>query len=122
MAPQPLSRRVRLRELVRRHRAETVWIAVAIAAGIAIRAWLIVLPTGAFDSDEAVVGLIARHALHQREFHTFYWGQAYGGTLEPLLAVPMFAIAGARVGVLKALPLLLSAVTALLVWRVGRRT
>lgn len=91
-------------------------------AGVGLRVWLLVLPTGAFDSDEAVPGLIARHALYQREFSAFYWGQAYGGTLEPLLSVPAFALFGPTIAGIKAVPLALSAVAAMLVWRLGRRT
>src|SRR5436190_7789186 len=97
-------------------------VVLAVVYGIAVRVVLLVLPTGASDSDEAVVGLIARHALYQHEFHSFFWGQAYGGTLEPLLASPLFWLFGASVAALKAVPLLLSAVAALLVWRLGRRT
>src|SRR4051794_31922682 len=71
-----------------------------IVAGIAVRIWLLILPTGASDSDEAVVGLIARHALFNHEFHAFFWGQAYGGTVEALLATPLFWVFGASVAAL----------------------
>ncbi|MBW3615561.1 MAG: glycosyltransferase family 39 protein [Actinobacteria bacterium] len=103
-------------------RAETVWAAAAVVAGVALRVWLLVLPTGSFDSDEAVPGLIARHALYDGELSAFYWGQAYGGTLEPLLSVPAFALFGPSIAAIKAVPLVLSAVSAVLVWRLGRRT
>src|SRR5205085_3756775 len=53
----------------------------AVAAGIALRVWLLRGPTGALDSDEAIVGLMARHIVHQHQFTTFYWGQHYGGSL-----------------------------------------
>src|SRR5688500_11240361 len=92
----------------RRDRVVLLWAGIAAVAGIAIRVWLLRLPTGVLDSDEAVVGLIARHALYDREFSTFFWGQAYGGTIEPLLAVPGFAIFGPTVFALKAVPILLS--------------
>ena len=42
-----------------------------VAAGIALRVWLLRLPTGVLDSDEAIVGLMARHMLHEHEFTTF---------------------------------------------------
>jgi hypothetical protein len=99
-----------------------LWLGVALIAGIGVRVWLLRLPTGALDSDEAVAGLIARHAMFHHEFRAFYWGQYYGGTAEPLLGVPLFAVFGATVATLKALPLLLSALASVLVWRVGRRT
>ncbi len=99
-----------------------LWVGVALIAGIGVRIWLLRLPTGALDSDEAVAGLIARHAMFHHEFRAFFWGQYYGGTAEPLLGIPLFAVFGATVGALKALPLLLSTLSAVLVWRVGRRT
>lgn len=76
---------------------------------------------GALDSDEAVVGLMARHAL-DGELTAFYWGQSYGGTLEPLLVALSFALAGSGIVALKLVPILLFAVAGLLVWLIGRRT
>jgi hypothetical protein len=76
---------------------------------------------GVLDSDEAVVGLMARHAL-DGELTAFFWGQSYGGTLEPLLVAAAFALAGSGVIVLKLVPVLLFAVAGLLVWLIGHRT
>ncbi|HLF40097.1 MAG TPA: glycosyltransferase family 39 protein, partial [Acidimicrobiia bacterium] len=103
-------------------RPVTVALAAAVVAGVALRVWLLVLPTGAFDSDEAVVGLVARHALYDGELSTFFWGQSYGGTLEPLLSAPLFAVFGAAVWTVKAVPIALLAGSAVLVWRLGRAT
>ncbi len=103
-------------------RVEIAWAVVAVVVGVVLRGWLLVLPTGAFDSDEAVPGLIARHALYDRELSVFFWGQAYGGTLEPLLSVPLFALFGPSIAAIKAVPLVLSGLSAVLIWRLGRRT
>ena len=93
-----------------------------IAAGVALRIWLLVLPTGTLDSDEAVVGLMARHIVHQHQFTTFYWGQNYGGSITAVVMAAVFAVFGSSTTTLKAVPIGMSAISALLVWRLGRRT
>lgn len=95
-------------------------VAVVLAA-IALRVWVLASPMGRADADEAVVGLMARSILHG-ERPLFFWGQHYGGTLEPLLVAALFAVCGTSTIALKLVPMLLSGVAALLVWRVGRRT
>jgi hypothetical protein len=97
-------------------------VVVGIVAGILLRIWLLRLPTGVLDGDEAIVGLMARHMLHQHEFTTFYWGQNYGGSLGAMVTAGVFAIFGSSVTTLKAVPLLMGAIAALLVWRLGSRT
>ena len=87
-----------------------------------MRVWLLRLPTGVLDSDEAIVGLMARHMVHQHEFTTFYWGQNYGGSLTAVVMAGVFAVFGSSTATLKAVPLAMSAISALLVWRLGRRT
>jgi hypothetical protein len=76
---------------------------------------------GTLDGDEAVWGLMARHVF-DGEFPAFFWGQAYGGTLEVFLTAPVLAIFPSSVVALRAVPVLLTLVAVFLVWRVGRRT
>jgi hypothetical protein len=64
------------------------------------------------DSDEAVVGLMARHILHRGEWPVFYWGQEYLGAVEAYLAAGLFAIFGSSVRVLKLVPVLFTVFTA----------
>jgi hypothetical protein len=90
-------------------------------AGIALRIWTYRSTLGVPNADEAVVGLMTRHVL-DGELTTFYWGQAYGGSQEALLTAPVFWIGGSSWLALRMIPIALSAVAALLVWRVGRRT
>jgi 4-amino-4-deoxy-L-arabinose transferase-like glycosyltransferase len=78
-------------------------------------------PIGALDADEAVWGLMARHIL-DGELPVFFWGQAYGGTQETLLTAALFAVADSSTPAARAVPIVLFAVAAVLVWRVGRRT
>ena len=95
---------------------------VALAlAGIALRAWILGSDLGAFDADEAVPGVMARHVL-DGELNAFYWGQSYGGTHEQFLTAGVFALTGASVAALRSVPLVLFAVGALLTWRIGVRT
>jgi hypothetical protein len=58
-----------------------------------------------FDSDQAVIGLMAKHLIQQRAFPVFYYGQNYMLGVEAYLAVPFFLAAGISVMALK-LPLL----------------
>lgn len=60
-----------------------LWGVSLLLAGLLLRALLLIHPS--LDSDVAVVGLMAMRFLHG-ELTPFYWGQSYGGSLEPLLA------------------------------------
>jgi len=90
-------------------------------AGLVYRIWVYRSIIGVPSSDEAVVGLMARHILHG-ELYTFSWAVAYGGTQEPLLTAPIFWVFGSSWLALRIVPIILSGLAALLVWRVGRRT
>jgi hypothetical protein len=58
------------------------------------------------ESDEAVVGLMARHILHG-EFPIFYYGQNYMGTTEAFVTALLFIPLGATSLALKLVPLLI---------------
>ena len=62
---------------------------------------LVLLARGwpALDSDEAVIGLMARHVL-QGDRPTFFWGQNYMGPFEAYFAAPFFALFGSSTFVL----------------------
>lgn len=95
----------------------TTLVVAGIVVGLVGRAWL--LTHVAFNSDEAVVGLMAHQILHGH-VTAFYWGQAYGG-VEPFLVAAVFAVAGQSALSLTIVPAILMAVTALLSWRVALR-
>jgi len=59
-----------------------------------------------FDSDQAVVGLMAKHLVEGRTFPIFFYGQAYMLGVQAWIAAPFFAIGGATVAMLR-LPLLI---------------
>jgi hypothetical protein len=120
---------VRLRRLLADHSGKGraglfrwgVSLALIGIAGIALRVWTYRSTLGVPNADEAVVGLMTRHVL-DGELTTFYWGQAYGGSQEALLTAPVFLIGGSSWLALRMIPIALSAIAALLVWRVGQRT
>lgn len=97
-----------------------VVVATAVVVGTVVRVVLMRSPTGTLDSDEAVVGLMARQ-FDLGHFRAFFWGQAYGGTIEAGIAAVAFKVFGATTTVLKSVPLLLFGGAAVLVWRIGRR-
>jgi hypothetical protein len=92
-----------------------------VAAGVVLRIWILALPIGRADADEAANGLMARHALHG-ELHAFFLGQRYGGSHESLIAAVLFAIVGSSVVALKLVPIALHGLAAWLAWRIGKRT
>lgn len=106
------------------HPAAWMWVVAGLlCAGVALRVWLLstsVYPLGTLDADEAVVGLMARHV--PEELPAFFWGQSYGGSQEAVLAAALFRLLGPTGLALKLVPVLLAAVSAWLVWRIGRRT
>src|SRR5579864_6588455 len=87
---------------------------LALLAGVALRVWVYRSRLGIPNSDEAAWGLMALHAMHG-QFTTFLWGQAYGGSQESLLTVPVFWLFGPSWVALRAVPIALHAVAALLV-------
>jgi hypothetical protein len=102
-------------------RTDVVVLAAAALAGVLMRVWVLGSPLGSLTSDEAIVGLMARHALADGQITAFFWGQPYGGSLEPLLAAGVFAVAGSSTIALKMVPLLLSVAATLLIVPLGRR-
>jgi hypothetical protein len=92
-------------------------VVVAGAVGAFIRAWLLFHQP--VTSDEAVAGLIAHQILNGHTY-AFFWGQPFGG-VEPYVVAAVFAILGQNSLTLGLAPILLSAVAAILVWRVALR-
>lgn len=90
------------------------------AVGVALRVLVLHSNLATLDSDEAVVGLMARHLTHGG-FRAFYWGQDYGGTMEAALAAVVFRVAGSSTLALKTVPMALDGVATMLLWRIGRR-
>jgi 4-amino-4-deoxy-L-arabinose transferase-like glycosyltransferase len=99
----------------------TAAVLAGVAAGIGLRAWILSSSVlGSLDSDEAVKGLMARHALHG-EFQIFFWLQSYGGSLEALVTAPFFAVFGSSTLLLKLVSLGFYVIATVVVWRLARR-
>jgi hypothetical protein len=94
--------------------------AVAVA-GIVLRVWIYRSALGIPNSDEAVVGLMTRHAAHG-DVPMFFWGSVYGGPQEVLATVPLFWIFGSSYLAMRLVSIAINAVTCFVIWRVGRRT
>ena len=95
-------------------------IALVVAAGLSgalLRVWI--LGRERTNSDEAIVGLMAREIL-RGHFFAFYWGQHYGGG-EPYVVSLVFALFGQSSFTLRLTPVLLDAVATVLLWRIGKR-
>jgi len=88
--------------------------------GLGLRLWIVRSRLGLPDSDEVVVGLMARRLLHGHPT-AFYLGQVYGGSQESFLVALVFSVVRSWSVALKVVPIALHAVASLLVWRIGRR-
>ena len=77
------------------------WAALAVL-GASLTAWWIASRRIPDSADQAVAGLMARPILEGRGHPVFSWGSTYGGTLEPHLLAPLFALFGAAPAVLRA--------------------
>ncbi len=93
---------------------------VVAVIGMGLRLWILQSRLGPPTSDEAVVGLMARHLLHGHPT-AFYLGQAYGGSQEAVLVALTFSVVRSWNVAMRVVPITLHAVAALLVWRIGRR-
>ena len=77
-----------------------------LAAGLVLlRSAVFVFFDAVFDSDQAIVGLMAKHLSDGRTFPVFTYGQDYQLAIEAWIAAPLFWLFGPSVVALK-LPLL----------------
>lgn len=93
-----------------------LWISLLVA--LLVRVLLIVHTNGAFDGDEALVGIQGQHIL-QGERPVYFYAIPYFGSLEAYLLALVFAIAGSSEWTLRAEPTLLSLVIVWLTWRLA---
>ncbi len=66
----------------------------------ALKVGLVVADVVPFNSDEAIVALMARHMLHG-DFPVFFYGQAYMGSLDAFLVAVAFDLFGEQVWVIR---------------------
>ena len=70
-----------------------------------------------FNSDQAIVGLMAKHASEFRDFSFFYYGQNYMLAVQAWVMVPFFWIARPSVSVMRMPLVILNVAAALLLMR-----
>ena len=78
-------------------RRNLLTIGVVLALVTLLRLWIIISGGISFDSDEAIVTLMARHIAHGKPIPTFFYGQAYMGSLSAILAAGGFSLFGESV-------------------------
>ena len=65
---------------------------VLVAVGATVRVALLISPVGRLNADEAVVGLMADRMRSAHHVPLFFWGQYYGGTIEPMIVAALFGV------------------------------
>src|SRR3954471_9393564 len=93
-------------ECSRGWRLELLLCAIAAAALVVARSIVFIRYEQFFDSDQAIVGLMAKHLSEFREFPLFFYGQPYRLGVQAWLTVPFFWIGGPTVAMVR-LPLVL---------------
>jgi hypothetical protein len=93
----PYDVRVSLRADRRLERAIVMTIVVLVILAAIFVFW----EQAAFDSDQAIVGLMAKHLSEGRAFPLFMYGSNYVFTIEAWMATSVFLAAGASVSALK---------------------
>ena len=73
--------------------------------------------TWTFNSDQAIVGLMAKHLSEFQTFPLFYYGQNYMLGVQSWIVAPFFWIARPSIGVLKTPLVLLNVLAAVLLMR-----
>ena len=83
-----------------------------------LRAWFFVAwEESYFNSDQAIVGLMAKHLAEGRARPLFIYGQEYMLAVESWVAAPVMLLAGSSVATLRVVLILLNAATGLLLIR-----
>ena len=79
------------------------WIGAVLLASLLVAARcavFIIYQQSFFDSDQAIVGLMAKHLIEGRAFPLFFYGQTYLLGVEAWIAAPFFLIGGPTVAAL----------------------
>lgn len=98
---------------------DRVFLLLILAAALFIRLDFLIANNFVIDSDEAIVGLMAKHILEGRGIPAFYYGQHYMGSFEPIVTALIFMVAGISSASLKFVPLLFSIIFILLLYQLG---
>jgi hypothetical protein len=103
----------------RRLISEQALVYVAVIAAVLLRSVVFTFWEQArFDSDEAVMGLMAKHLSELRAFPVFFYGQHYILGVQAWMAAPVFLIVGPSVAALKLPLVIVNVAVALLLVRI----
>lgn len=91
-----------------------------ILLAFALRLDLLIANNFVIDSDEAIVGLMAKHITEGKGIPVFYYGQHYMGSLEALGVALLFKCFGISTVALKAVPLFFSLLLIPLIYALGK--
>ncbi|HEU5348700.1 MAG TPA: hypothetical protein VFU63_08820 [Ktedonobacterales bacterium] len=93
-------------------------LALALIVGVLARLLLVVRSNALIDGDEAMVGIQAERILHG-DFPTYFYGQAYMGSLETYLIAAVFRLFGPSPWAMRAVAIALSLLLVYLTWRLA---
>ena len=109
-----------IRNIKSESRKNILWIMSALVAGALLKALLVFVNVIPFNSDEAVVALMARHIL-RGERPVFFYGQAYMGSLDAWLVAGGFWFFGQQVWVIRFIQIMLYLLVILTTAILGRK-
>lgn len=104
----------------RNTRFDWVYLLLLMAVALVLRLDFLIPVNFVVDADEAIVGLMAKHISEGGPIPTFYYGQHYMGSLEPLLVAFCFKAFGTSAISLKIVPLIFSLGLIVVVYLIGR--
>ena len=93
---------------MRKERSDFLFIAMLVILAALVRLDFLIASNWVIDSDEAIVGLMAKHILEGSPFPVFYYGQHYMGSFEALVVALLSSLAGLSNITLKLAPLIFS--------------
>lgn len=97
-------------------RKEKILFILILLLAFALRLDFLIANNFTLDSDEAIVGLMAKHINEGKTSPIFYYGQHYLGSLEAYAVAGLFKIFGFSAIALKAVPLIFSLIFVVLVF------
>ena len=97
----------------------TVAAAVIAVVGLVLRILVLRSPMGRLDADEATVALMGRQVAAGHRPPLFFWGQFYGGTIEPSLVGISLKLFGDRIATATAVKLVPLSLSAFACWPFG---
>ena len=97
-----------------------IYLIFIVVLGLLLRLYFLQHNDFVIDSDEAIVGLMAKHILQGTRYPIFYYGQDYMGSMEGILTSLVFSLFGQSNVCLKVVPLLFSVLHIWLTYLIAR--